>query len=583
MRQFLWRQDWGGALPWLLGLAYAIAVAPLGLLDGTAGPLVLPTGDMNQYQGALRAFVVEPWHWPPFHASLPNAPDGVSLFETDSLPLLALLAKLWHSLTDRVPAALGIWIFLSYVLQPVAFAYLLRCLDVQGWLPLLAGGVMALSLPAFHFAFGHVALQAQWQITLALALALGSRDPERGTRRLILLALFAWAELWLNAYAFVMATGPLAGAWLDRLWQGRQDGGPPRRRLLLGALAWLAGVALLFQATGYGRIDGAAERSGFGHYSMNLVSPVIPQVSGLWPGFADRFVNPPNHNQAPLDSLGHPWRSLADMVDATGGQYEGYNYLGAGLLLLALLALAQPRRLGSLLAGRGGVTLAVVGLGAFALSNDVWLAYGRWFTLPEPPDLLQQFRSSGRFFWPLAYLLLALGLASAAARPRRLAAALLLLGATLQAADAWPWHWRAWWQLNAPQEALLDPAIWRPLVAAHRTILVVPPYHCRAPNREIGQALSYLAIEAGRPVNSYYLGRPPAMDCPAVTAALTAAPPQPGELYYLRDGIEGLRGIADPGFLASCRDFALGAVCTIDAAALDVAGFTALPSGKTPD
>ena len=44
---------------------------------------------------------------------------------------------------------------------------------------------------------------------------------------------------------------------------------------------------------------------GWGHYSMNLLSPIWPAHSGLFG---------PNRPD----------------MDATGGQYEGFNYLGAG-------------------------------------------------------------------------------------------------------------------------------------------------------------------------------------------------------------------------------------------------------------
>ena len=47
---------------------------------------------------------------------------------------------------------------------------------------------------------------------------------------------------------------------------------------------------------------------------MNLLSPIVPQDSGLFPG-------------------------VGGLIDATGGQYEGFNYLGVGLLLASLLVL----------------------------------------------------------------------------------------------------------------------------------------------------------------------------------------------------------------------------------------------------
>lgn len=570
---------WSHLLPWLLGLAYLLAIAPLGLLDGTAGPLLLPRGDLNQYQGVVDSFLAEPWQWPPFHVTRPAWPEGISLFEADGLPLVALAGKLWRELTGDTPSVLGLWIAASYLLQPVAAAYLVRVLGARGWLAALAAGVMALSLPAFHFRFGHAALQAQWQLLLALALALGSSDPLRGGRRLLLLALLAWAGLWINAYVFVMAAVLLAGAWLDRLWAAER-----RRRLLAGAVLWLLGVALLFQATGYGQ--GGDFSAGFQRFSMNLISPVVPQVSGLLPGFADWTVNDADYRTKAMDdpeTFGNPHDALADMIDATGGQYEGYNWLGFGLLLLALLALVRPRRLAPLLAGRGAILLACVALALVALSNRVWLAYGMWFELPAPPNFIGEFRSCGRFFWPLAYLLLGLGIAVAAARPRRTATLLLGLGLLLQAADAWPWHLRTWRQLHDPGQFVLDVAVWRPLIAAHRQVVVLPPLGCRARLPGVGQEMAYLALESGRAANSYYLARPRRDDCESQPRERFAAPPEPGLLYYLRPPLDEDPAAIEAAWPGACRAFAQGLVCSSDSATLDAAGFAALPSGKTPD
>ena len=52
---------------------------------------------------------------------------------------------------------------------------------------------------------------------------------------------------------------------------------------------------------------------GFGDYSMNLLSPIVPQRSGLF-------------------------KSMNAIIDSTGGQYEGFNYFGFGGLLIIAVA-----------------------------------------------------------------------------------------------------------------------------------------------------------------------------------------------------------------------------------------------------
>ncbi len=62
---------------------------------------------------------------------------------------------------------------------------------------------------------------------------------------------------------------------------------------------------------------------------MNAVSPFLPPRDHLPESLA---------RHVPWDGNGNTW-------DATGGQYEGYNYLGAGMLLLLVVGFAW--RLGS--------------------------------------------------------------------------------------------------------------------------------------------------------------------------------------------------------------------------------------------
>ena len=79
----------------------------------------------------------------------------------------------------------------------------------------------------------------------------------------------------------------------------------------VAAIAALSCVAVLI---GLGLGDGVSPFAfGFGYFSMNLASPVLAAAKRPLSGF--RII-----------------------VDATGGQYEGFNYFGFGALVLILIA-----------------------------------------------------------------------------------------------------------------------------------------------------------------------------------------------------------------------------------------------------
>lgn len=558
------------SLPWLVGLAYLLALGPLGVIAGTADVVRWPIGDLQQHTAGLRAFLAEPWSWPPLHSALLHAPQGTSIVFTDSIPLLALAAKAWQSLTGQTLTHLGPWIAATYLLQPVAMAAVVRALGEERALPQLAAAVMALSLPAFLYRFGHTALGSHWLLLLALALALGASERERGERRLVLLGLLLWLLLLVHANLFAMAFALAAAGWL-----AARHAWPERRPALWrGLLVWLLGATAIFFVAGYGEV--ASPGYGFGTYSMNLLSPWVPQVSGLLPGFADWLVNPADHETATLARLSQPHIALADMIDATGGQYEGYNYLGLGILLL--LGVLLWRRDGrALLRQHRPIVIVCLLLGCFALSHQIFFAYGELLRLPRPPWLLTQFRSSGRFFWPLAYLLLALGIVAAARLPRRGAAAALLTGAMLlQVADAWPWHQRLYRQFHSDtyydQEALK----WEPLLRRHARLTIVPSQFCRVKDvTPSSMDLTFVAATVGRPVNSIYLSRQPEIDCEAERAAIAAGPAE-GELLVLLPPLLAPGTLPDDAWKREfCRGFRLGLVCSRHWPALEAEGLAA--------
>src|SRR5262249_21674657 len=91
---------------------------------------------------------------------------------------------------------------------------------------------------------------------------------------------------------------------------------------------------------------------GFGLYSMNLLSPIVPQLSA-WPGH-DNFI-----------------------LFASWEQSEGYNYLGGGVLvLIALTAVFALKPMKAFVRHHALLFLAAGVLAIYALSTRVYA--GSW-------------------------------------------------------------------------------------------------------------------------------------------------------------------------------------------------------------
>ena len=566
-------------LPWLVGLVFVLLVFPAGYLDGTAPLLVRPINDFLQHQTGILAYLNEPWHWPPFDSALLAAPAGTSLVFTDSLPGPTMVAKAIESLTGwRIPV-LGWWMLATYLLQPVAMAAVLRALGVERPLPLLAGAVLSLTLPWFLWRFGHSALAGHFLLLFQLALVLGlarARDPGR---RLAAIGLLACATLLVHAYLFLMVAAVGFAGFADALRRRQIDW----RLGLAGLLLWLCGVGIVLWVAGY--LAFSQPLWGFGYYSMNLLSPLVPQVSGLLPGFADWLVTDASFMAPPEAPPLRPYGGLADMIDATGGQYEGYAWVGVGVLLLLGVTLVRRRAdLAEAWHRHRLLVLVLAGLGLLAVGNQVWLGHIRLLALPEPPGALAAFRSNGRLIWPLLYLVIALAIAATARLPRqRLATGLLLAAMALQVADARPMLERLWHGLRADPAELFPAEVWRPLIAAHERLLVFPRYDCLGGHFEPAKELAFHAAAAGRPINTAQVSRQQDTDCQGDLASLLWRGVDPGTLLVILEPYAGWIGKwLSPQLDDYCRSFGgevPGLACTVDWLALDRAG---LAKGLAP-
>lgn len=526
------------ALGGLLGLAVFFLTFPfervLGPADGFAG---LP--DQQQHLAALRFFAWDSWRWPLFLAGPLGEPEGTVIVFMDGLPLYGLLVRALRGwVFDLDSNLLALWLGFCYALQGAAPVAALRLAGLRRPGLLLAAALLALALPAFVLRFEHAPLCAQGFVILALGLYFRSANLRRCRQVLPWAIGLCWLLTWINGYLLVMA-GAVTGALLLQGLAARQIGWA---RAAGSLAALLAGCALLMWAGGYFADYGPA--AGFGTFSMNLLSPLLPQDSLLFPG--------------------------RPRLDATGGQGEGFNYLGAGLLLL-LLALPALGWGGwrARLARHWPLALALLGLTLLALSNRVFAGQTLLLDLEPVPALLGQIRSSGRLFWTVAYALLLGALLLLGRRRGWLVPALALAAVALQAADTQGYRDLARSTVAAPKPFALPAEPWRPVLAAHQRVRILPPFECAAQNedRALINLLVFHASAVQVATSTAYTARPKPVDCAEAVGLLFFGAPPPGELWVAvgaqtRLPALALSGIGVQDAPRRCRHFAGGVACS---------------------
>ncbi|MFT9366258.1 MAG: DUF6311 domain-containing protein [Gluconobacter sp.] len=377
----------------VFGLFQALQCFPLALIRGK-----LPghaSGDLVQHIIGQIYFLRQGWHWPLLLDQRLGAPAGTNIGLTDSIPLEALLLKVIHPLFPDMLQGIILYLALCWTLQPVCAVFALRSLGEKRLLPALAAAVFASCFPTFIFRIGHAALCGQWILLLAIGLYFRATRTGAGSKPVWLLALITVLTLLIHPYLMVMAGAILGAVPLTLLL--RERNWKACAPAVMATAASGLGIIGIGSVLGYW---GSASGGGYGLYSMNLASPFWPVHSSLFPSVS------------------------SSLVEATGGQYEGYQYLGAGVLLtlgLALLSRRGIKLLAQLPKQHAGLLLACLALTLIALSNRIYFLHIPVLLTHFRVPGAEQMRSSGRMFWPVGYL--------------------IMLGAIYGLCRAWPRVW----------------------------------------------------------------------------------------------------------------------------------------------
>jgi hypothetical protein len=463
------------ALAAVSGAGYFTAIHGIRILDPRE--IHWLRGDsLNQFLG-WHLFRHEPWQLPPGLIRSLIYPTGTSIGNTDALPIFALTFKLLDGILPIDFQFIGLWLLTAFVLQCVFAVLLVRTLTP--YVPLQVAGAALISLsPIMLYRLGHPALVAHWMLLAGLWLYLKAERNESVGRQLvlwtILLAIAAATHPYLTVMVFGFACATCARWVLEQ---------PGRLRLALVALLIFAADVLgVWWMGGYFTVQaGDLQSVGMEEFSMNLLGVVTPMGSSAL---------------------------LPDLPIARTGQYEGFNYLGLGVIVLVtvaggLLLRCRPNRL----VVRSLLPLASVTLlfWIFALSHQVTAGSRTLFELPEQLwTPAAAFRATGRFGWPGHYVLVVLAVAVAIRRLRPTTALACLGGAlALQVVDLLPLQLdqRAYRRRPASYIAsvpVLAGSYWHEIVPLYKHLVIWPSNVCALPGLAATDRYEPFVYLAGR-------------------------------------------------------------------------------------
>ena len=274
--------------------------------------------DIQQHYAGWVLFRNSHWAFPLGLADTIAAPDGTVISFTDSIPWVSIFFK---ALRGGLPSTFqwfGWYTLFCFAMQGAAGALLCARGQAKTGVGALVfstlGGLLFVMLPTlWERAFRHTALASQWLFLLALYAFLEYRQNlHSGTAKFPwAMPVLAFLAVGIHPYflPLVMMCALLAAVEL-----GRQKKAWGRAALQFAASLAAAVVGgVLCGAIGSGT---GASRSGYGDYSMNLNALINPTSRG-----------------------GYTWSRLYQVMPQQPGQYDGFNYLGLGVLALITAAL----------------------------------------------------------------------------------------------------------------------------------------------------------------------------------------------------------------------------------------------------
>lgn len=312
-------------------------------------------------------------------------PSGGSVAFTDSIPLFAVFFRFFAAVLPQTFQYFGWFALLCFALQGGFSALLLQLFLKKKTLVYLGVIPFVFSPILIERAFRHTSLAAQFLIIACLYYYfLAQKEDKFFYKGLLCLNCFS---ITIHPY-FVPMTLAITFALVVQYVLVHKQFLKPLAYLLLNV------IATVFVGWCLGVFSGSASGGSgisYGYFCMNL--------NALW--------NP--------SSLGVDWSLFLSQQNQILGNYDGFNYLGLGVLVALVVGgvytLWRYKLRGVLRTckAHGALLFVCACLTVFAISNVVTANGALLFHIPLPQvvtNLATSLRSSGRMFWPVYYLLM---------------------------------------------------------------------------------------------------------------------------------------------------------------------------------
>lgn len=346
--------------------------------------------DTIQHYAGWAQYRISDWKYPLGYAAKLAYGDGTYITYTDSIPYAAIFFKLFRNILPVRFQYFGWFALVCYVLQGIGACLLIKR-KYRSYVKVLLGDMFFLTAPILiERTFKHTALSAQWFVLFAIYYYLEYRNRGKEAKLPWQMILLAVLTIGIHPYFLPMVMIFILLVVIQALVNRYSILKIVGYTILSVGLPYGAGVLIGALGTGIKN-----NRSGYGYFGMNLNALFNPNSSSAY-----------------------TWSHVLPERDQIYSTYEGFNYIGLGMLIMlavcsVILVVRVIRDKGYLkksikvLKWNLPLIVCMLFMTLFAVTNIITWDDQKLLGIPLSDELVELasiFRSSGRMFWPVYYL-----------------------------------------------------------------------------------------------------------------------------------------------------------------------------------
>ena len=343
----------------------------------------LTNGDLAQYQLGWKFYREDIWRFPIGLNPNYGITNSSSIIYSDSIPLFAIFFKIFKSFLIEDFQYFSFWIFICIYLQALFSFKIIYYLTKNISYSLISSLFFIFSAILIYRSGIHLSLTAHWLILGYFYIQISSIDKKELKKHLII-----YISLLIHFYFSLILIGIF---FLEKLIKLKKLS----IKDLISSIVLIILSLILMYVVGYFTI-GIDDGLGFGYgiYNFNLNSFLNP----LGQNYVERF----------------NWSLFLPTLNFQNKEMEGFSYLGiSGIIFLLLYFRYLVNQKSIIVFSKGTNILIFFVFVIIATSNNVNIGNQDLITLELNKYLYGIFssiRASGRFIWPIYYLIFIIGI-----------------------------------------------------------------------------------------------------------------------------------------------------------------------------